>query len=71
MKPTLNRVTQTITTTPNGQIVQTYQVNFSVGEHGPFTIQIPQAEFSAANAQAAMQKIADQVNAIAAGSAGA
>ena len=69
MKPTLNRITQTIQTTPNGQIVSVYQVNFSVGEHGPFTIQIPQSEFSAANVQAAMQKVTDQINAIAAGSA--
>jgi hypothetical protein len=68
LKPTLNRITQTSTFSVNGQLQPVYNVNFSVGTHGPFTAQIPAEQFTPKAVIDAMQKVADQINTIEKGS---
>jgi hypothetical protein len=48
MKPIITRVTQTAVATPTGVLGFAYNVQFTVGPHGPFTIQIPESQFTAA-----------------------
>jgi hypothetical protein len=64
LKATVNRIGQFTTFTANGKLVQTYLVNFSVGDHGPFQIQIPADQFNAENVQKAMQPTVDGINAL-------
>lgn len=56
MKPIISKITQTTTIDPNGRAIPGYQVNFSVGTHGPFSMQFSQADFTTQNVQ---QKLAD------------
>lgn len=60
--PTVQRITEQTVANVNGQFQTTYTVTFMVGQDGPFTVQIPQPEFNAANVQAKMQTIADEIN---------
>jgi hypothetical protein len=52
----VNRITQQQVISPNGVITSSYLVNFNVGDHGPFTIQIPADQF---NAQTVRQKLTE------------
>lgn len=63
-KPNLIRVTQSSTFTSSGQLSNLYNVSFSVGEHGPFTIQVPAADFNSARVLELMNKQAAEINAI-------
>lgn len=62
INPTVVRISQQNTFSQNGVLSLSYLVTFSVGANGPFTVQIPAAEFTAQNVKAAMQKVADQIN---------
>lgn len=65
---TVNRIAQSSSLTPNGKLLTTYIVSFSVGDHGPFQVQIDASGFSAAAVQAAMKPVVDEINALIPGS---
>lgn len=48
MKPTVTKIVQTNFADAKGNLVFGYSVTFTVGTQGPFTINVSQAEFSAA-----------------------
>lgn len=62
--PTLQHVTQTNVFETNGTIQRTFVVTFTVGPHGPFTIQIPANDFNAQHVKEAMQKVATEIDQI-------
>jgi len=64
MKPVVTRVTQFNQIDRLGNPVPAYNVQFTVGTHGPFTVTLLGSEFSAAAAQAKMQAVADTINAL-------
>lgn len=63
-KPIAQRIYQSTTQSATGQLVASYTVQFVVGPHGPFTIEIPASEFSAEAVQKRMADFAAQVNQI-------
>lgn len=65
MKPQITRITQGTTLSSTGQPLTTYNVQFSVGTHGPFTIQIPATEFTAEQVQKRVNDFAATLTAIA------
>lgn len=68
LKPVFQRVQQLNTLQTDGSLQKNYVITFMVGTQGPFTETIPGNEFNAANVQAAMQKIADEINQLPMGS---
>lgn len=62
MKPQLVRITQSSNFTADGKLNTVYVVQFSVGNHGPFTVQVPRETFNAATVEAAMHAVADEIN---------
>lgn len=60
--PSVQNVTQVATLTTDGKTQFHYNVRFMVGPDGPFTIQIPQAEFTAANVKQKMEAFATEIN---------
>jgi hypothetical protein len=60
-EPKLIKITQLTTFDANGRSQPSYLVQFSVDENGPFTIQVPGPDFSAANVKAAMDKFAAEI----------
>jgi len=64
LKPQFANVREISSVGPNGQFVKSYTVAFMVGDQGPFTVNIPAADFTAQNVQTAMQQVADKINLI-------
>ena len=62
MKPKVIRVTQSTNLTPAGQPDIQYTIQFTVGEMGPFTVQVPGKDFNAAAAQKAMDQLAGEIS---------
>jgi hypothetical protein len=62
--PIVSRVTQTALPNPQGRITTAYAVQFNVGPHGPFTLQIDQAEFTADKVKARLDDFAAMLNAL-------
>ena len=60
-KPRVVQVGQVTTTDSTGKLAQQFSIRFMVGPHGPFTVTVPAADFSAASVSAAMQKVADTI----------
>lgn len=60
-KAVITRITQSSNIGPKGQLTPTYIVQFSVGDHGPFTITVTQDDFKVATVQ---QRLADFAAAI-------
>ncbi|MGH9717627.1 MAG: hypothetical protein ACRD4R_13000 [Candidatus Acidiferrales bacterium] len=50
----------------NGAPANSYVIQFTVGEHGPFTITVAQADFTPAAVKAKLDAFADSVSQIAA-----
>lgn len=48
MTPKVSKIVQTTFVDAKGSLVTGYAVTFTVGTQGPFTLTIPQAEFTAA-----------------------
>jgi hypothetical protein len=63
-QPTVGRIQQTVTFTNTGQPQISYVISFTVGEHGPFTLTIPQAEFSATEVMKRIDELAAKLAAI-------
>lgn len=59
--PVVNFIRELITTTPEGKLTRTYVVNYTVGSDGPFTIQVPQEQFTAKNIKAKMDEFAAKI----------
>lgn len=59
MQPAVTRIFEASTIGDKGQTIKAIRVEFKVGEHGPFSIELPAAGFSAA---AANQKISEFVS---------
>ena len=47
-----------------GTLLRSYNVAFTVGEQGPFTVTLAGDQFNAANVQKAIQALADEINKI-------
>ena len=62
--PAVIQITQVNSTDSLGKLVPTLLIQFKVGQHGPFTLQIPSSQFTADEARRRMQVIADTVNQI-------
>jgi hypothetical protein len=63
-KPKIVTVTQANTLDPRGRLKITYVVMFTVGNDGPFSVQIPAEEFNAPNIAAKMDAIAKEINSL-------
>lgn len=59
---TITRIIQTSTVGANATLIPAYQVQFSVGNHGPFTLTFAQADFTTANVQKTLTDFATQIN---------
>ena len=64
LKPVFQTVRQVNTLSATGALLKTFVITFMVGDQGPFTDQIPGDQFNAANVQAVMQKVANEINKI-------
>ena len=64
MQPTVITIKQANILNPDGTFTRTFVVDFTVGTHGPFTVQLDGAAFTTDNVKKAMQEVADKVNAI-------
>jgi hypothetical protein len=64
LQATIQRVTQNSTVDPLGRVVNTVQVQYAVGDHGPFFVTLPANGFSAAAAMAAIQPTVAEINAL-------
>lgn len=64
----VTKVLQTSITQPNGTQLTSYNVSFTIGKHGPFTIQVPAAQFTAAHVQQQLADFAATINALPQGS---
>jgi hypothetical protein len=58
LNPKVTGVQEVVTLTGQGAVLPQVRVTFTVGAHGPFTITLPRAEFSAAAVRAEMEKLA-------------
>lgn len=58
MQPKITRVLQTTASDDQGRPVAIIHIDFMVGAHGPFSVQLPKSQFTAA---AANQKIQEFV----------
>ena len=67
MKPKLVKITQFNITQANGTLTPAYLVQFTVGENGPFTEQVPGDQFNSKNVLAIMAAKAKEIETIAAG----
>ena len=50
--------------TPRGDIEPTYRVQFSVGDHGPFTLEFKKADFTPENVKTEQEKVASTLRGI-------
>jgi hypothetical protein len=64
LTPKIIRVTQTTQLDTLGKAVYFMRIQYNVDTHGPFTLDIPAAEFTAARATQEMQKVAQQLSAL-------
>ena len=62
--PVVTKVVQTSITNPNGSLATMYNVSFTVGRHGPFTIQVAAPQFTAAAVQQQLNEFAATINAL-------
>ena len=62
--PVVSRVTQSALPASNGQITTSYAVQFNVGPHGPFTMQIAAADFTPDKVKKALDDFAATLNAL-------
>lgn len=64
LKPQVIRVSPSPLLTRTGGVTQRTSVEYMVGEHGPFTILLPDSEFSAAKVKELMEKKAVELRAL-------
>lgn len=62
--PKVLQVSQLATLDAAGKVQQSYVVRYMVGDHGPFTLNIPVDQFSAARVAEEMQKFAAEIAAL-------
>lgn len=55
------RVDEAMSLTGRGEVTKVYRVTFMVGDHGPFTVDLPPAEFTPTRVRAEQEKIAATV----------
>jgi len=60
-EPTIGRIQQITAFSQTGQPIVSYVVSFTVGEHGPFSITIPAAEFTAPEALKRVNEFAAKI----------
>ncbi|MGH9770088.1 MAG: hypothetical protein ACRD4Q_00060 [Candidatus Acidiferrales bacterium] len=65
MKPSQVMIRQTPQISSAGQVSYIYSVSFMVGQHGPFTVQFSQADFTAANVTQKLNAFAAAIQQIA------
>lgn len=61
MQIQITRVLETTDFGDKGQSVPSVRVEFKVGEHGPFSINLPKSQFTAIAANAKIQEYAQHV----------
>jgi hypothetical protein len=67
-KAIVTRVVQTTITLANGTIQAAYNVSFMIGKHGPFSIQVPAAQFQPSYVTQQLDEFAATINALPQGS---
>jgi len=67
LKAQVTRVFESPLLLPTGGVEQRIRVDYMVGTHGPFSITLPAAEFSAARVKTEMEKTAGEIRTLAAG----
>jgi hypothetical protein len=65
-KPTVTRIQQVTNFSPTGQPLVSYVVTFNTGDHGPFTVTIPQEDFNAVEVLKRVDELAATVYQVAA-----
>lgn len=58
-------VAERLDLSPEGKAVKTIVTTYMVGEHGPFTVELEAARFTAAAAKSEMQKRAEELRQLA------
>lgn len=64
MNPEITRVIESTDVGDTGKTFQSIRVEFKVGTHGPFTVTVPKADFTAAAVNALIQKFVSQLGAL-------
>lgn len=62
LEPKVTRVTETSSFDSTGNRLQTFLVNFTVGDHGPFSVVVPAAQFNPDEVKKKMAEVADTIN---------
>lgn len=65
--PKVTMVKQNTTFTATGDVVRTFLVTYTIGDHGPFSLTVPAAEFKAPHVRELMQATADTIGQLTAG----
>jgi len=60
----VQRVTSDAVVLPNGQIQRIRRVYYTVGNHGPFTLEVPETDFTADLVQKLLTQQAQQIAAV-------
>lgn len=66
LKAQVTRVLQAPVLLPTGIVDNRVRVDYTVGTHGPFTLSLPAAEFTAARVNTEMEKMAVEIRNLAA-----
>jgi hypothetical protein len=64
LQPTVQKITEDSGVDALGKVIRTTTVQYVVGDHGPFFVQLPSAQFSAGAARALMTAKAAEINAL-------
>lgn len=64
MNPQVTRVQQISTNDATGRLVRSFLVGFTVGDHGPFSIQVPESQFTADNVRKLLAEFAMTLTAV-------
>ena len=62
MHTKITRVVETSSVGDNGRAVPVIHVEFTVGSNGPFSVELPKAQFTAAAANAKIQEFASHLS---------
>lgn len=64
MNPQITRVVETQETGDQGKTIASIRIEFKIGAHGPFTITLPKAGFTAAAANQHIAEFASHLRAL-------
>lgn len=62
LQPTVIRVSESVELTRAGGSRRIVRTEYMVGEHGPFIVDVPREDYSAAKVKAEMEKMASELS---------